>query len=373
MKQSVPRGLAHLEGELESLAASGLLRQRPPTARVGTVSFCSNDYLGLAVPRSHGAPSGAGASRLVAGEHEEHRELERGLASWLGAESALLFSSGYAANVGLIQALAWSPDDLILSDALNHASIVDGCRLARAETRVFPHLDLDALRAELARPRPMGRRGRTWVITESYFSMDADSPDLSALRSLCDEHEAALVVDEAHALGVLGPEGRGLLAEADVAADVTVGTLGKSFGGMGAFVAGCDALTSWLWNRARSFVFSTGLSPEAAAAGLAALGEIRSQPALRVATLARSEQLRAGLRRLGLTPFGYGHVIPWVIGDSREAVRLAGALREAGFAVQAIRPPSVPPGTARIRLTASARQRPGDIDALLSAIERLLP
>lgn len=364
MKRPVPPGLLHLEGALSALGDAGLLRKRPQPYRVDTVSFCSNDYLGLASPQGESSPTGAGASRLVAGEHLEHQRLEGALAEWLDHESALLFTSGYAANVGLVSSLAASADDLILSDALNHASIVDGCRLSRAQTTVFPHLDVDAVRSEL-RSR---RTSRAWVVTESYFSMDADSPDLRGLRAACDEYGAALVVDEAHAIGVLGPGGRGLLAAAGVAADVTVGTFGKAFGGAGAFVVGCEALTAWLWNRARSFVFSTGLSPSLAASSLAALEKIRSSPELLEATALRATELREGLLALGLQPLGHGHIVPWLIGDSREAVRIATALQARGFAVQAIRPPSVPAGTARLRLTASARQSAEDIRRLLSAI-----
>jgi 8-amino-7-oxononanoate synthase len=370
VKPAAPRtrpALAHLEGELAALADAGLLRVRPEPYRASEVSFCSNDYLGLGTPEDGRPAMGSGAARLVAGEHVEHRALEVALATWLGHSAALLFTSGYAANVGLVPALARDATDLVLSDALNHASLVDGCRLARAETRIYPHLDLAAVEEELR----SGRARRTWVVTESYFSMDADSPDLAELRALCDHYGAALVVDEAHALGVLGPEGRGLLAAADVQADVTVGTLGKAFGGAGAFVAGCDDLVAWLWNRARSFVFSTGLSPALAAAGLASLERIRADGTLRSNALARADQLRVGLRGLGKEPLGYGHIVPWRIGDSREASRIASALRAQGFGVQAIRPPSVPAGTARIRFTASARQRPEDIDKLLLAIGKL--
>ncbi len=367
MKRPPPAGLAHLPGELAALADAGLLRHRPEPFRADAVSFCSNDYLGLAAGFGGPHPIGAGAARLVAGEHAEHVELEGALAAWLGVEAALLFTSGYAANVGMVPALANGAEDLFLSDALNHASLVDGCRLARAETQVYPHLDVDAVDRVLR----SSRARRRWVLTESYFSMDADSPDLRRLRQICDDNGAALVVDEAHALGVLGPSGAGLLAAAAVQADVVVGTLGKAFGAAGAFVGGCEALIAWLWNRARSFVFSTGLSPTLAASAQTALLGLRRDSTLRTAALARADQLRVGLRALGHEPLGYGHIVPWLIGDSREALRIAGALRSQGFGVQPIRPPSVPEGTARLRLTASARQTPEDVERLLSAIGRL--
>ena len=330
----------------------------------GSVSFCANDYLGLAGSPAARASAGAGGSRLVSGDHVEHRALEAGLARWLGTTSSLVFSSGYAANVGLLSSLA-GPEDLIVSDALNHASLIDGARLSRARVVVVPHLDLDAIRRAVAAPRT----GRAWVVTESYFSMDADAPDLAALRQICDHEAAGLIVDEAHAVGVLGPAGRGLCAEAGVVPDALVGTFGKAFGASGAFVAGCSDLRAWLWNRARSFVFSTGMAPAAAASAHAALEIIESSPSLRAATAARAQQLRSGLLALGITPLGFGHIIPWVIGDADAAVRTARALIAGGAHVQAIRPPSVPPRTARLRLTVNARHTDAEIAGLLAAIQ----
>ncbi len=354
MKRPPTPGLAFLRQELASLERSGLLRARPGLER--STPFCSNDYLGLAHRQANGPAGvsfGAGASRLVTGEHAAHQELERGLAAWLSTESALAFTSGYAANVGTMAALA-GPSDLIVSDAFNHASIVDGCRLSRATVRIFPHLDLAAAGALLR----AGSFRRRWLVTESYFSMDADSPNLAALRDLTTEHGAGLIVDEAHALGVLGPDGRGLCHEANIVPDVLVGTLGKAFGASGAFVAGSSDLTAWLWNRARSFVFSTGLSPAVAAAATWSLGQMQARPELRTQCLARAGELRSGLLAMGLPALGHGHIV---------ATHLAARVRAQGFFVQAIRPPSVPPGTARIRLTGSAAQTPSDIQALVAA------
>lgn len=242
---------------LGSLEREGLLRVRGPSTKLpGPVivrsdgrtllNLCSNDYLSLASRGAEGT-TGAGASRLIAGDLDVHRQLEESLSGWLGVESTLLFSSGYAANVGVLSALAGS-DTLIVSDALNHASIVDGCRLSRARVAVTPHGAVDAVERAL-RDAPERRR---IVVTDSYFSMDGTIAPLAALRGVCDRFDAALVVDEAHALGVWGPEGRGLCALAGVRPDVLVGTLGKSFGSSGAFVAGSSMLTRWLWNRARS-------------------------------------------------------------------------------------------------------------------------
>jgi 8-amino-7-oxononanoate synthase len=251
--------LRHLDEDLAALATRGLLREppAPSTAHPRLLDLCSNDYLGYgaeAWPNPAVARSGAGASRLVSGSDPSHEEAEVTLASWLGAEAALLFSSGYAANTGVLAALA-RPGDIIVSDALNHASIIDGCRLSGASVRVVPHGDAAAVDAALAASTGAAHR---WVVTEAYFSMDGDSPDLPSLRTICDRRDAALIVDEAHALGVFGPRGTGLCAAAGVRPDVLVGTASKALGLQGAFVVGPRRLRLWLWNRARSFVFSTG-------------------------------------------------------------------------------------------------------------------
>ncbi len=381
------RPLAYLNAELEHLEREGLRRFPPPPIPPDAISFCSNDYLGLARrPARSAAPTGAGASRLIAGERIEHRDAEHAFAAFVGAEDALLFSSGYAANVGLLSALA-RPGDLVVSDALNHASIIDGARLSRADVAVVPHLDVEAFRTALTRPRPAGRRA--WVVVESYFSMDADSPDIATLRGLCDEHHAALIVDEAHALGVLGPDGRGLCAGAGTKADVLVGTLGKAFGGQGAFVAGPRQLRDWLWNRARSFVFSTGLAPASAAAATEALEHVARHPQERERVLALAEGLRATVLRGGarrwspdLDPshgaplvMGHGHIVPIVVGTEARALALAERVCARGIAVQAIRPPTVPRGTARIRLTITATHTEHDVrcagEAIVAAIAEL--
>lgn len=344
-----------------------MLRERPTANESGATSFCSNDYLGLASRPARSGPVGAGASRLIAGERAEHVEVERCAAELVGAPAALAFTSGYAANVGALAALA-SVGDLIVSDAYNHASIIDGARLSRARIEVVPHLDLAAVERALEQPRD----GRAFVVTESYFSMDADGPDLGFLRRICDAHGAALVVDEAHALGVLGPEGRGLCAEHMVQADAIVGTFGKAFGAAGAFVAGCPSLVTWLWNRARSFVFSTGLSPAIASAAAEGIRASRERPELRDRVLRASSLFRSGLLELGIEPRGFGHIIPWIIGDSRAALAMAEAIRAKGVDVLAVRPPSVPEGSARLRLTVTAAHGPDDIQRALLAIKEAL-
>ncbi len=357
--------LSYLHEELDALAQRGLLRQRRAPRPPGVLSFCSNDYLGLAEePLPPSAPSGAGAARLVAGDRPAHRALEQALATWLGTEDALLFSSGFAANLGLVSALA-RPGDTLVSDSLNHASIVDGCRLARAQVTVTPHLDAEAVDRALAR-RPPG--GRAWVVSESYFSMDADSPDLPALRRACDAHGAALLLDEAHALGVFGPEGRGLAAAAGVVPDAIVGTLGKSFGLAGAFVAGSRDLITWLWNTSRPFVFSTGMSPAVCAAALARLPVLRTERDRAARTLALAAQLREGLARRGLEARGHGHVVPLVLGTPERAVATSRRLAELGIDIPPIRPPTVPTGTARLRIALTASHQETDVAALLDAL-----
>jgi 8-amino-7-oxononanoate synthase len=367
VKRGTPPGLGFLDAELDRARDHLLLRERPAPVDGRALSFGSNDYLGLATAIGPREASGAGASRLVTGERLIHARLEGAVAELVGQPAALVFTSGYAANVGLLSALA-GPGDLVVSDALNHASIIDGARLSRARVEVIPHLDVGAVDAALARRS----EARAFVVTESYFSMDADSPDLAAMRGVCDRHGAALLVDEAHALGVLGPDGRGRCVEAGVEPDAIVGTFGKAFGAGGAFVAGCPALVSWLWNRARSFVFSTGLSPTVAAAALHGLRLAEAEPERRRRVLAAALLLRQGMAGLGVVPAGFGPIVPWVLGESGRALRVAEALRDRGVDVRAIRPPSVPSGTARIRLTVTANHGPRDIEEALVHIGAVL-
>jgi 8-amino-7-oxononanoate synthase len=362
-----PPGLRFLEARIDDARRRDLWRDRPPPSPQAR-SFASNDYLGLARQPAPAVHSGAGASRLVTGDRAEHGALEESVAALVRQPAALAFTSGYAANVGLLSALA-GPGDIIISDALNHASIIDGARLSRASVRIVPHLDVAAVREALSGPRS----GQAFVITESYFSMDADQPDLRGLRDLCDRAGAALLVDEAHALGVLGPEGRGLCAASGVDADALVGTFGKAFGAGGAFVAGCPALAAWLWNRARSFVFSTGLSPAVAAAAAAGIARAQSEPDRRARVLDNAAYFRRALKEHGVRPRGFGHIVPWIIGAPGAAMRVAAALRARGLDVRAIRPPSVPDGTARIRLTVTAEHDRSDLDtaaALIGSVAR---
>lgn len=359
--------LGFLDAAIADARRQNLLRERLAPATPGP-SFCSNDYLGLATLLAPAFPAGAGASRLLGGDRDIHAELEREAARWVGLEEALVFPSGYATNLGVISALA-GPGDLVVSDRLNHASIIDGARLSRARIEVVPHLDVAAVDRAL-----QGRgSGRAYVVTEGYFSMDADSPDLAALRRVCDRHGAALMVDEAHSLGVLGPEGRGMCAGAGVVPDVLVGTFGKAFGAAGAFVAGSPSLVLWCWNRARSLVFSTAMSPASAAAALQGMHAAAMEPERRVRVLASARALRGALTAQGLHLLGEGPIIPWVIGDARAAMEAAEALRLEGLDVRAVRPPTVPQGTARLRLTVTASHTAADIERAAALIGRLAP
>lgn len=360
--------LDFVDEELARLEGVSLLR-RPTVLPDRFLDLCSNDYLGLAREPLPAWRGGAGASGLVTGYREEHRLAERALADWLRTSSALLFSSGFAANSGTIGALV-GRGDLVVSDALNHASIVDGCRLSRAEVAVVPHLDVAAVDAVLSARRPSARR--CLVVTESYFSMDADTPDLAALAAVCRRHDAIFMVDEAHALGVFGPEGRGFCADVGVEPDIRVGTLGKSFGLQGAFVFASEPVCLLLWNRARSLVFSTALSPALAADVPRRVEMIRTGDALRRAVLRNAELVRGALLGAGVRALGTGPIIPWVLGSPETAIGAQASLAEEGIWAGAIRPPTVPVGSSRIRMTVSARFGLDEIGRVESALGRVV-
>lgn len=354
------RRLDFLHEALTELAEQQRLRAPSSASERGALTnLASNDYLALGRRQA----SGATGSRLITGDHQELRGLERELARWLDLPSALVFTSGYAANVGALSALL-GPEDVVASDALNHASLIDGMRLSRAKVLVFAHNDLEHARALLT--NTPGRR--RWLVTESYFSMDADSPDLVRARALCDELGALLFVDEAHALGLYGERGRGRLVEQGVVADVMTAGLGKGLGVQGGFVAGSPELSLFLWNRARSFVFSTGLSPLVARAARQNLVLLQDAEAARARIFALSERVRAALSGAGLQVLGEGPLVPIVLGSEARVLRAAATMAERGFQVQPIRPPTVPANQARLRLTLSAAESEADIDALVEAL-----
>lgn len=367
---------------LQALAEGRRLRGRTRAIEpAGGLDFCSNDYLGLrrdprlaeaaaAAARAHG--SGSGAARLLRGDTPLHRQLESTLASWKGCEACLLFNTGFQANASLIPALARAGDG-IFSDALNHASLVDGCRLARAggaQVAVYRHLDLGHLAELLPAWRAEAPPGAlALVATDAIFSMDGDAADLPGLLDLCETHGALLLVDEAHATGLLGPDGAGLAQAQGVHGQVPLlmGTLGKALGSFGAFVACGSLLREHLVNTARGFIFSTTLPPPVLGASLEGIHLARTEPWRRDLALAHAETLRAAL---GLPP-GPSPIVPVPVGADGEAVRLAWALQEQGFDVRAVRPPTVPEGSARLRITTGAHLDAVAVASLADALGRL--
>jgi 8-amino-7-oxononanoate synthase len=349
----------------------------------GAVDFSSNDYLGLAAdPRIAQAAAralaeagtGAGAARLISGNHPLHERLEREIAAFEGAPAALLFASGYAANTGAIPALV-GRGDAVYSDALNHASLIDGCRLSRAELRVFPHGDIDALHAMLR--EDAGRFARRMIVVDGVFSMDGDLFPLDRLVELARAHGAWTYVDDAHGTGVMGTNGRGTAEHFGVedAVDVRMGTLGKALGTAGAFVAGSERLREWLLNRARPFVFTTGTPPALAAATLEALRIVREEPWRRARLRENARRLRDGLAAFGHAVPGEadGHVVPVLTGDAEGTMRIGAALRARGYLVGAVRPPTVPAGGSRLRITVNAAHTAEQIGGVLHALRTELP
>lgn len=342
------------------------------------LDFSSNDYLGLAVdPRLKQAvagalagaePAAATGSRLLSGHSERWDELESDFARWIGTEAALFFTSGYLANIGLLAAVL-SAEDTVFSDSANHASLIDGIRLSKARRVVFPHLDLnfleDALRAEPA-------TGARFIVVESVFSMEGDRAPLAELAALAERHSADLIVDEAHAIGVFGPGGRGAVAEAGLASRVfaVVCTCGKALASSGAFVCGSATLRQFLINRARTFIFSTALPPYFAAHVRAGWELAAEADAARARLAANAKVLRDDLRSHDFDLLrSESQIVPVVLGENEKAVAVAEQLRAAGFGVRAIRPPTVAPGTARLRISVTARHSESVLRELAAAIE----
>lgn len=387
LPQTSPSPLDTLAADLADLERRSLRRHlrtcegpQGPTLFVDgreVLNFCSNNYLGLAHhPKVIRAAQlameaegfGAAGSRLIVGNLAAHRTLESRLATWKGTEATLLFGSGYHANLGCLPALV-GPGDAVFSDALNHASLIDGSKLSRAHVHVYPHLDMLALDAALTERRACRRR---LIISDSIFSMDGDEAPIANLVELARTHNAMLFLDEAHAVGVLG-EGRGLSSDHEV--HFQMGTLGKAFGAYGAFVATSQLAVDFLVQRARSFIFSTALPPCLAGAALAAL-ELVAGPegAKRRAQLAANARILVeGLAALGLPPRSPSHIVPIPVGDADKTMELSHALLARGVFVQGIRPPTVPQGTSRLRLTLMATHKPEQIARVLAALEDLRP
>lgn len=358
-----------LRGQLKSLSEEGLLRQKRqiqplPGARllVGMIEawdFASNDYLGLASDprvvaaaadaiRSHGV--GARASALISGRTDLHVALEESLADFENAQAAVLFPTGMAANIGTIAALA-GPGDTVYCDRFNHASLVDGCRLSGAKLRVYRHDDLARLAGSLAKETAR----RTFIVTDSVFSMDGDLAPLVELCELSERHGSVLIVDEAHGTGVFGEHGRGVgeLARVEGQIPVKIGTLSKALGSLGGFVTGSRELIDFLWNRARTQMYSTALPPALCAAACKALEIMKSEPWRREQLHSTAQQFRDGLRLAGITTVenSVGPIVPVILREPETAIEVAQKLLARGFLVGAIRPPTVPSGTSRLRIT----------------------
>lgn len=381
--------LAWIDDELLTLEQQHLRRelavrdgpQRPATIRLDgnpIVNFGSNDYLGFAAESLVAAVQdsiqqvgwGSGASPLITGRAAVHAELERRLAEFEATEAALLFPSGFAANVGTIPALV-GKQDVIFSDAKNHASIIDGCRLSGARIEVYPHRDVDYLKTVI---QDAGDFRRRLIITDGLFSMDGDLAPLVELAELAEQFDAVLMVDEAHATGVFGTNGRGVCEHlgTEGGVHVRVGTLSKALGSIGGFVVGQQRLIDWLANRARSYVFSTALPEATAAAGIEALRLVQCEPHRRVALLDRAASLRGQLKQQGWsTADSASQIIPVIVRDPARTMDMASALRERGLLVPGIRPPSVSAGESLLRISLSCAHTEEMIDRLLQAMEEL--
>ena len=378
-----------LAGDLERRKQEARLRGLRPFERDGAwvvtedgrrlLNLSSNDYLGLAShpavieAAAQAAKRGAGSTsaRLVTGTDATYRQLEARLAEFQGTEAALVFGSGYLANLGTIAALVGRGDS-VFSDRLNHASIVDGCRLSRATIHRYGHRDVDELESMLRR----AGSGQKLIVTESVFSMDGDVAPLEEIVELKERYGAALLVDEAHADGVFGPRGEGMAYELGVAdgVDLHVGTFGKAFGAYGAYVAGRDVWIRYLVNAARSFVFTTGLPPAIVGAVGAALELVQEADEPRRRLLANAERFRERLADLGLdTGASTTQIVPVVVGESQAALELGRALEEAGVLAVPIRPPTVPRGSARLRFSLSAPHTDTELAQVVEALELRSP
>ena len=380
--------LSWIDDQLHALEQQQLCRQLatrsgPQDARQvvlddqSLINFASNDYLGFAAELAELATDpawladgwGSGASPLVSGRGQLHEQLECQLARFEQTEAALLFPSGFAANTGTIPALA-GPGDVILSDARNHASIIDGCRLSGATLAIYRHLDTDHADQLL---HQHARARRRLIVSDALFSMDGDIAPLEQLAELAEKHDAMLMVDEAHATGVLGPAGRGACELAGVAdrVHIKVGTLSKALGCSGGFVAGSAMLIQWLANAARSYVFSTASPAPLAAAALCALRWIDEFPERRAQVLQNASQLRQELALQGWKISDQStQVIALPVGDPGQALQLSGELRTKGLLVPAIRPPSVPEGESLLRISVGYRHKQADLEQLAAALQQ---
>jgi 8-amino-7-oxononanoate synthase len=373
--EPVDKIVREMESALANLRERSQLRE---FAQLNGVNFSSNDYLGLAEDSrlkravleavGKSARVGGTGSRLLSGHDPVWNELEEEFAAFSGTEAALYFSSGYAANIGLLTAML-GKDDVVFSDALNHASLIDGIRLSGARRVIYPHLDLNVLEKELrARQRETCRK---IIVTESVFSVDGDIVDLRAIQNLAAQYSASLVVDEAHATAVHGPGGAGIVAQAGLTEEVlaVVHTCGKALASAGGFVCGSKVLREFLINHAPTLIFSTAMPAYIASQIRAALQFANGMDGERKLLLDRSNLLAAELNAAGCrTPGGHSQIIPVILGSNEDAVSAAKVLQQQGFAVRAIRPPTVPAGSARLRLSLTTRITNEHLTALLAAL-----
>ena len=368
-----------VEDALSQLRREGLYRKR--TLREGLIDFCSNDYLGLrdhpevveaAIRALKEYGLGSGASQLVSGYTKHHRDLEDKLAEFKGAPRCVIFGSGYLANVGSIPVLA-GEGDLILSDELNHASLIDGCRLSKAERIIFRHRDYDQVRDILIKKRKNYRN--VLIVTDSVFSMDGDMADLRDLYSIAEEFDCTLYIDDAHATGTLG-DGRGSLEESRLPWRenvILMGTLSKALGSYGAFVCGSEKVIELLVNRSRSLIFTTSLPPALCAGALRAVEIVEENPGLVRTLRERAENIYARISSLPVEVRFHGTpIIPIILGEERKTVEVSARLAEEGVFLQAIRYPTVPRGRARLRLTVTLRYKPEEIDLLIGKLTALI-
>ena len=388
----MPKSFPWMSEELVALERAGLRRDRrevqPLSGGACSVdgrrlwNFASNDYLGLAgdprlieAARTAMVDAGVGsrASALVTGRSEHHVRLEQVLAKFEGEEAAILFPSGYAANVGTIAALV-EEEDVVFCDRLNHASLIDGCRLSGAKLRVFRHSDLETLERELHKASEFRRR---LIVTDAIFSMDGDVAPLRELCDLAERFEADVLVDEAHGTGVFGEHGRGVceLLGVENRVAVRVGTLSKAIGTLGGFVAGPQTLVDWLWNKARPQVFSTALPPAICAAATAAVEIIQNEPELRQRLWSNCDLVRRALAEHGIDVLAnsVGPILPIVMLDAETVINAQRALEVRGCLVAAIRPPTVPNGTSRLRISLTAAHDESALNCLIEALQEVVP
>ncbi len=371
---------SELELDLKRLKKSHLYRDPEIFSKPNhLIDFSSNDYLGLAQhPRVIRAAkiavqkwgSGSSASRLLSGNLQIHIDLEKELAGFKKEEDALVFSSGYAANLSIVTSLL-NEKDVVVMDRLNHASLIDAARLSRAKFWVYPHLDMEALSDLLKRT---GSFRRVLVATDAYFSMDGDVAPLNHMLEMCEAHEALLMIDEAHSTGVFGEHGRGLTEHYKLSSKIPIvmGTLSKALGATGGFVASDTALKKWLVNTARPYIYTTAPTPGASAAALEAIRVIRDEPQLRIKLWNNISRVREGLSELGYDLMhSTGPIIPVRAKDTAQALKMKDFLKKAGFFVPAIRPPSVPLGTDRLRLSVSSSHNKSSIESLLKAFKKM--